>query len=59
MLIQMMGLYGTDIAFAPGLNVIRAPNTSGKSTCIQAIIYALGLEGMLGPGQFGASLHMR
>lgn len=43
------GTYGTDISFAPGLNVIRAPNTSGKSTCIQAIIYALGLEGMLGP----------
>lgn len=26
-----------------------APNTAGKSTCLQAIIYALGLERMLGP----------
>lgn len=41
--------FGTDIGFEAGLNVIQAPNTSGKSTCLQAIIYALGLERSLGP----------
>lgn len=30
-----------------GLNIIRADNSSGKSTCFQAIIYALGLDAML------------
>ena len=30
-----------------GLIVIRANNTSGKSTCVQSLIYALGLEAML------------
>ncbi|MEN3538697.1 AAA family ATPase [Microbispora sp. ZYX-F-249] len=38
---------GTEISFTDGLNVLRADNSSGKSTCLQAIIYALGLEGML------------
>lgn len=41
--------FGADITFEAGLNVIQAPNTSGKSTCLQAIIYALGLERSLGP----------
>lgn len=41
--------FGADIPFEVGLNVIQAPNTSGKSTCLQAIIYALGLERSLGP----------
>lgn len=40
---------GAEIEFKDGLNVLRADNTSGKSTCLQSIIYALGLEGMLGP----------
>ena len=40
--------YGCDLSFREGLNVILAPNGSGKSTCLQAIIYALGLERMLG-----------
>ncbi|BDG10793.1 hypothetical protein [Anaeromyxobacter paludicola] len=43
------GVFGTDISFTPGLFILRADNTSGKSTCLQAIIYALGLEGMWGP----------
>jgi hypothetical protein len=43
------GLFGTRIAFDNGLVLLRAENTMGKSTCIQAIIYALGLERMLGP----------
>jgi hypothetical protein len=41
--------FGADIPFRSGLNVVQAPNTSGKSTCLQAIIYALGLERSLGP----------
>jgi len=41
--------FGADILFKAGLNVLQAPNTSGKSTCLQSIIYALGLERSLGP----------
>lgn len=41
--------YAADIRFGVGLNIIQAPNTSGKSTCLQSIIYALGLERSLGP----------
>jgi hypothetical protein len=41
------GLYGTKIIFSNGLCLIRADNTKGKSSCLQAILYALGLEGML------------
>lgn len=43
------GQFGRDIAFSSGLNLLRANNNSGKSTALQAIIYALGLEGMLSP----------
>ncbi|MFF1881478.1 AAA family ATPase [Pseudarthrobacter sp. NPDC058196] len=43
------GEVGRTISFTKGLNVLRAGNTSGKSTTLQAIIYALGLEGMLSP----------
>lgn len=42
-------VYGADIALKAGLNVLQANNTSGKSTSLQAIIYALGLERSLGP----------
>lgn len=45
------GLYGVDIPFFTGLNIIHAENTHGKSTCIQSIIFALGLEGCLGPSR--------
>lgn len=41
--------YRTQLKFGPGLNVICAENTSGKSTALQAIVYALGLEKMWGP----------
>lgn len=41
------GHYGRSLVFGNGLNILRADNTSGKSTCTQAIIYALGLEAML------------
>ena len=43
------GPYGTDIGFGQGLNVIWADNTKGKSTCMQGMLYALGLEKMLSP----------
>jgi hypothetical protein len=43
------GLYGVDLRFDNGLVVLRADNTTGKSTCMQAMIYALGLERLLGP----------
>ena len=41
------GSFGVSLPFSPGLVVLRADNSSGKSTCLQGIIYALGLEGML------------
>lgn len=41
--------YGADIVFPDGLLLLRAENTSGKSTCLKAIVYALGLERMFGP----------
>lgn len=43
------GPVGRRLDFGTGLNILRADNTSGKSTALMAIIYALGLEGMLGP----------
>lgn len=46
-----VGSFGTDIAFPNGLVVLRADNTSGKSTCLMSLLYGLGLEGMLGPIQ--------
>ena len=41
------GRYGRSLEFKNGLNILRAENASGKSTCTQAVIYALGLEAML------------
>jgi hypothetical protein len=45
------GPFGVDLALSPGLVVLRADNTSGKSTCLQGMVYALGLEGMLSPSR--------
>ena len=39
------GTFGADIPFALGLNVLWADNTKGKSTCLQGLLYALGLDG--------------
>lgn len=39
------------ISFEEGLNIIRAENSSGKSTCVNAIAYGLGLEAILGPSR--------
>lgn len=41
--------FGTALDLRPGLNVVKAPNSFGKSTCLQAVLYGLGLERMLGP----------
>jgi hypothetical protein len=42
--------YGADISFSNGLVLLRAENSTGKSTCLKSIVYALGLERMFGPG---------
>lgn len=39
------GMATYDTRFGDGLNVIIAPNTWGKSSLFQSIVYALGLEG--------------
>lgn len=41
------GPFETLLRFADGLVVLRGDNSSGKSTCLTAILYALGLEGLL------------
>ena len=41
------GPHGVDIEFPDGLVVLRADNTMGKSTCVQSILVALGLEATL------------
>jgi len=41
--------FGTDLPFRDGLNVIRADNSAGKSILMNSIVWAMGLEGMLGP----------
>lgn len=42
-------VFGRDLNFTSGLNILRADNTSGKTTALMSILFALGLEGMLGP----------
>lgn len=44
------GDYGVDIPFEKGLFILRLDNSHGKSTCINAIAYALGMEKALGLG---------
>ena len=43
------GVFSVNIPLDSGLNIIRAENSSGKSTCVNAIAYGLGLEAILGP----------
>lgn len=45
------GRFSVKMPFNAGLNIIRAENSSGKSTCINAIAYGLGLEAILGPSR--------
>ena len=42
------GKYGVDIPFQSGLFILRVENTHGKSTCLNGIAYALGMERALG-----------
>lgn len=49
------GPAGATVEFAPGLNVLRASNSRGKTQSLQAIVYSLGLEPMFGPNS-GTSL---
>lgn len=42
------GDYGFSCEFKNGLNIIRGNNSSGKSTLLISIIYALGMEELLG-----------
>lgn len=42
------GPYGATVLFDDGLNVIRAENTSGKSALMNGMLYALGLEILVG-----------
>lgn len=41
------GMFGADIPMSDGLMVIRAENSRGKSTAVQSILFALGLERMI------------
>jgi hypothetical protein len=45
------GPFGMESHLDSGLVILRADNTSGKSTCMQAVVWALGLEGMYGPAK--------
>ncbi|OCA83995.1 hypothetical protein A8F94_14755 [Bacillus sp. FJAT-27225] len=42
------GVFGTKIDFKNGLNILRAKNSKGKSSCLNSILYALGIEELLG-----------
>ncbi len=42
------GLFGAKYEFLDGLNIIRGDNSTGKSSLFQSILYALGLEELLG-----------
>jgi len=42
------GEYGFVCEFKSGLNIIRGNNSSGKSTLVNALIYSLGMEEILG-----------
>ncbi|MFK4313124.1 MULTISPECIES: hypothetical protein [unclassified Bacillus (in: firmicutes)] len=41
-------VFGTNIKFSPNVNIINGENSTGKSTCLNAILYALGVEELLG-----------
>ncbi|MCG7985463.1 MAG: AAA family ATPase [Candidatus Thiodiazotropha lotti] len=42
------GDYGFFCEFSEGLNIVRGNNSSGKSTLLNSMIYALGMEEILG-----------
>lgn len=48
------GNYGVFLPFRKGLNILRGENTSGKSTTLNAVLYALGFEMLLGKTGIGS-----
>lgn len=40
--------YGFEYKFDDGLNIIRGDNSSGKSTLVNALIYSIGMEEIIG-----------
>lgn len=42
------GEYGFECDFKLGLNIVRGNNSSGKSTLINALVYSIGMEEILG-----------
>jgi hypothetical protein len=48
-----LGPFSYQCRLAPGLNILNAPNSWGKSTLLQSIVYALGLEGALSASRRG------
>lgn len=42
------GVFGRTLEFKKGLNIVRADNTSGKSSLFGALLYGLGFEEILG-----------
>lgn len=47
-LVTEAGDFGFDIAFGRGLTIIRASNSSGKSTLFNCLLYSLGMEELIG-----------
>lgn len=45
------GNFGVRHSFEPGMNIIRAENSRGKSTVLASLVYAIGLEGAFSPSQ--------
>lgn len=43
------GVVGRSIKLGPGLNIIQASNSKGKSTLLNSVTFALGLEGAFQP----------
>jgi hypothetical protein len=45
------GEFGRDLRFDDGLVVLRAENSMGKTTAVNSILYALGMEGLIAQRQ--------
>ncbi|MCY8918566.1 hypothetical protein MOE20_19505 [Bacillus atrophaeus] len=42
------GMFGADLSFKQGLNILRDKNSRGKTSVLNSILYALGIEELLG-----------
>jgi hypothetical protein len=45
------GEFGRDLRFDDGLVVLRAENSMGKTTAVNSVLYALGMEGLIAQRQ--------